>query len=191
MNKQLTVMQRLEVLEGGFNRFDDALETLVKQFKGSVDELSELVISMAKVIGETVPDFDNKVSAMVKERRLAREQAKADQEKKQLEHQIANNKMKSVDLSTPNSLVIGRLFDKEGNVQGVGRLQVSMANLNAALQTALVGKSVGYIHELDGMNKFEFLEIYEPVFEQPSQPEPEQVTATVPQPETTPVVVSV
>lgn len=162
MGKTLTVLERLEAVEQTSNAVRGDLDTLFEQFRGSMQQEMEIVQSVIEVLKTADPEFTNKVQAVIDTNKKAREQARADQEKKQLDQLVEAGVYKASDTITENSVLVGRVFDPEGNVRGVGRVQLNFSNLDKAVQPAFLGQSVGYAYEAPTKEKLEVLEIYDP-----------------------------
>ncbi len=166
MTKTLTVLERLELVEKNTSRVQEGLDGLFTQFRGSLQSQMEIVEAVIETCKAADPEFINKVQAQIEAKRAERVAAREEQERKQLEAMVTAGVLKTSDVVTAESVVVGRVFDKDGAV-AQARLQRELGSFSAEIQTALVNQGVGFVYEAPTTEKFEVLEVYEIVKEAP------------------------
>ena len=174
MAPQLTVMQRIENLEKVNAELDQKLNSTFDKLRGQVGYVMEVVDALSTVLKQGVvgtADFDATVEKALLARREERKQERLAAENKQMANLVEMGVVSPSNSITPNSLLVGRSFDKNGEVQGIGREQFEFVNLHPQVKEQFLGKEVGFVFEANG-NKMEVLEIYEikPQNEEKSMP---------------------
>ncbi len=163
MAPALTVMQRIERLEQNNTELNEKLATTFDRTRGQLGYVMEVVEAFTSVVA-TDPEFatnlESKIEANLLAKREVRKQERRDQENKQLASMVEMGVVKPSETITTNSLIVGRSFDAQGEVQGIGREQFEYGNLHPSAKESFLGKEVGFIYEVNG-NKMEVLEIYE------------------------------
>ena len=159
MEKTLTVLQRVENHDKLLKVLQDNADNVLSSFRSSMTTAMETVEGIVLAMGE---GFEVKVQEAITKKKQERAVERAAKEKEQVEQLVSQGVLKPIDTITDKSFIVGRVFDKDGNVVGAGRNQVEIANLQPAeLQAKFVGQSVGFVYETDNHEKFEVLEAYE------------------------------
>lgn len=158
-----TVLERLQATEANVQRLQESVDGLFVNLRNSLQaqmEVMEAIIEVAKV---SDPEVESKMQKVIETKRLEREVAKAEQEKKQVEQLVEAGILKQAELVSPDSVVVGRIFNKNGEVTGAGRVQSEYGRYTEACQKAILGQGVGFVYETEQAEKFEILEIYDVV----------------------------
>jgi hypothetical protein len=170
------VLERMAEVEAAVENFTQVFDSTFLQTRDHIALIMQTLEGIIGVAKKTTPTFDVEVDEFMKTKRQERLQKKADSEKAQLDVMLKNGDVKVSEVVGENSLLVGRLFDPSGNLNGAGREQALFASFSPDAQTALLGKGVGFTFESSNKHKFELLEIYDAVPKTP-QPAP-AVTAT-------------
>ena len=156
-NKPLTVLQRLDNHEKSLHAVQQNVDNAFSTLRSSVQSAMELL----EAVVHTIEGGPAKVEEVLKSKRMERAVEKAEQEKKQIETLVAQGVLKISEAITSMSLLVGRIFDKDGNVTGAGRNQVEFSALNPEIKEKFLGQGPGFVFTTDAGEKFEVLEVYE------------------------------
>jgi hypothetical protein len=178
-DKTKTVLGRLDNLEKATGELDKTVTSVFTQFNNQLRSQLELLEGVVEALREVDPDLDKKVSKKIDEKRQARLAERAEQEKTQLENLVTAGVLQATDIATASTVMVGRIFQPDGNVFGAGRTQIEFDRLNPETQAALQGQTVGFVHESEDKSKFEILEIYA-IVSQGAQPPASTVVADPP-----------
>ncbi len=173
-NKTLTVLQRVDNHDRALGTLQQNMDEMFGSFRGSLHSAMELIEA---VVG-CIEGGPAKIEAVIKENRQKRLVEKAEQEKTQVEHLVKTNVLSATDKITPTSLIVGRIFDKDGNVTGAGRNQVEYASLNLDVRENFLGQEVGFVFTTEAGEKFEVLEVYAITLPSPDAATPAPLAAT-------------
>lgn len=185
--KNVPMVNRVDDLESRQDNSDKTLNTLFDKFAGFAENTNDSLSALIAVFKDADVEFENKFMAKLNGIRLDKLKAKVEQEKKQIEHAVESGVLRASDAIGPNSLVIGRLWNKEGVVQEPGRVQISATDgfTSDEIKAKFVGQSAGYIYEAPTGEKLEVMEVYDLV------PESDRPKPQVPQMEPMPPVAEV
>lgn len=167
-NKRVpTVLERLERAEQALQALGQVIDGNNQQHQKAITSIVEVMTAIIKCSG---PEFDGKVQSTIIEARKKRAQDESDKAKAALEDMVAKGLLVSAETLSEGSVVVGREFDKEGNLLGTGRSQVEFSQFVPDAKTELLGKGPGFVYNgSDG--SFEVLEVYNfapPASETPS-----------------------
>src|SRR5277367_3300082 len=163
-NTPKPILERLDNLDRAMENVYGALDTTVTQTRDHIGLIMQTLEAMMIVVkADLLKDFDAKVDVAMKQKKEERLNKKADNEKQQLEFLVTNNEIKAVDVISPNSVIVGRMFDPNGAVAGVGREQATFTGFAPEAQAELLGKGVGFVYESKSKHRYEVLEVYDPV----------------------------
>lgn len=171
------VLERMSEVEGTVENLSQVFDSTFLQTRDHIALIMQTLEAIMGVQKKTNPTFDTEVDEFMKNKRQERLQKKAESEKAQLDALLKNGDVKVANVVSKNSLLVGRLFDPSGNLNGAGREQAIFGSFSPDAQTALLGQGVGFTFESGNKHKFELLEIYEPVPKAP-QPAPPVATTT-------------
>lgn len=205
MDKPLTVLQRVERLERFANEIDTKVDSILTSVRNSLTTAMEVVDAMVTTLSSemdavytelnkqnsvfpTKCGLEVKLETVVKEKRQKVLTVNAEKEKEQLDQMVKLGVLKMVDVVGPSSLMVCRLFDKEGNLVGAGRNQIDFMHLTDEAKPKMIDQGVGFVLEMGG-EKLEVIEIYEtvPQSETKTTAVTEAPTVTEPVAETTTV----
>lgn len=187
--KQLPVLQRLSNLEGSLDQTGRAMDTMFQQLRNSLGSTADVFDSFVTLLSKEFPekDLETKLRAAVVEKEKTRALEKSEQQKANLASLVTAGVLKPVDVVTEHSVLVARIFDKDGAVTGTGRLQLEFSQLLEPLKPRFLGQGVGFMYETDNQEKFEVLEIYDVVPEDQRTLKAVPDTAPVTAPTTTEV----
>lgn len=158
-----TIKNKLSKNKGALERIED-LEKIIPNIASSVNQgftemdqqlsgLTELVQAILTKVGP------EEVQAIVRESRLAQRRAEVAQATEQIAKAVADGKLLVVDTIQDGDLVVGVETDVDGNVLGVGRVQLPTDKIRPELLEKLLGQPVGTRLDTPG-GVFEVQEIY-------------------------------
>ncbi len=174
-----TILERMDNLDTQVDLLSKRYDELWSTFQQSNIALAESISGIIKASGE---GFREKVDRIVEEDRLKRAQAQAAQRKAQLDQLLAAKIYIPTDTIKADSLVIGRVFDKDGNVVGAGYEHFRLELLKEEIRSKMMEQTVGFIYEAPDGQKLEILEIYDlnPNRPPPTPQEPNSEPAVTP-----------
>lgn len=184
--KQLPVLQRLSNVESSLDQTGRAMDAMFQQLRNSLGSTADVFDSFVTLLSKEFPekDLETKLRAAVVEKEKARALEKSEQQKANLASLVTAGVLKPVDTVTEHSVLVARIFDKDGTVTGTGRLQLEFSQLLEPLKPQFLGQGVGFMFETDNKEKFEILEVYDVVPEDQrtlkAVPDSAPATATVP-----------
>lgn len=158
----MTVLQRIEQLEKSNRDLNDKLASTFDRTRNQVAYVMEVVEAVTEVVNKEGPieKFDTKVEASMTAKREVRKAERVAQENKQLADMVEMGVIKPANNITESSLIVGRSFDAQGEIQGIGREQFEFGNLHPEVKPKFLGQEVGFVFEANG-SKMEVIEIYE------------------------------
>lgn len=129
-----------------------------KKYERSVATVLEIVSAIIKTSGE---GFDKKVETTINEARQAAAVERAAEEKKMLESLVEKGLfVKAETVAESGTVLVGKEIDKNGNLLGGGRVQVTVEQLSEDHRAKLLGKGVGFVLDT-GDSNFEITELYQ------------------------------
>lgn len=159
----IPLLQRVEKLEKRIEQMTEGVNELANRLTSSVTSALEVLDATIAVVNDLNPGTP--LSTLIEEKITARRHekavARAEQEKKQITQLLESGHLKAIDKISKDSLIVGRVFNTEGKVMGVGREQIEFNQLVPELQSMLLGQEVGFMAGQEGKDKLEILEIYE------------------------------
>ncbi len=152
--QQRSLSERLTSMEQGVMRLTIGVHQWFQENGPKISSLEEQVSALVELSG---PD---EVTRVINERRIERARAQAEVEKKSLEEGVADGYVLPAEKVEEKSLIVGRYFDKEGQVTEPGRAQLVIPGVQPQFKEKLLGASPGIMLDLPDGGKFELLEIY-------------------------------
>jgi hypothetical protein len=126
------------------------------------------------VIAASGEGFELKVQAAIAKAEQDRNDRQIERDKGLINELVRQGVIEAAEKVGPESIIVGREFDANGNLLGVGRAQVRFDQFAEAVREKVLGQSVGFVIEVD-TGKFEVIEIYNQVPPKPpvvEEPEP-------------------
>lgn len=165
MDRSKTTSERLDELNSKVEALIQDRGRLVVGIQSALDKISNLNGKTAEVVDALVhalgDEFRPKLDSSIRFKRDERAAKLAAHQKAELEELLKANKIKPVNLISHQSLLVGRMFDKDGNVVHPGRSQLEFQDLHDNLQPEYLGKPVGSVLPAADGYSFELLEVYE------------------------------
>ena len=128
-----------------------------KEVEGVKAGLAQLVEFLQALV--LVTDTETKVQEQVKTSRHKREVERAERDSKMIASLVDSGLLEVAEVVGPKSILVGREFNKEGELLGGGRAQVPFNDFNVDMQAKILGQGVGFVLDApDG--RFELVEIY-------------------------------
>ena len=167
-----SALERIGELEGvlpqiiaGFNQALMQLEQRLGEFGEAIDALVELA------------GGKDLVDSVIQSHRVARATAN-------LNAALARGDLVKVEAVSEKSVIVGREFDKDGNLVPPGRVQLSFRGFKPEFREKLLGKGVGFVFDIGAelaettgtpagetvTGKFEVSEVYDRVEKAPENP---------------------
>lgn len=170
-----SALERIDSLEQELPRIVMAVnEALVGQNEKS-GQLANIVEAVVELFGAATVD------AKIKEISDRKTMANLEAAKAKLTEAIQKGDVVKADAISDKSLVVGKEYDKDGNVLFPGRAQLQFGAIKQEFQDKLLGNGVGFTLETGNGGKFEVTEVYD-VVEKPAPTEvtevPEAATTT-------------
>ncbi len=157
MSKVPTILERINALESTLTQVQRSTDGNLNQFRSALSNVVEVVSALVEVSGGK--DLDDKVQAKLQERQDAKAAAEAQKAKDVLKQLVDAGTLAVADTITEESIIIGREFDKEGNVVAPGYVQVQFSQFVEDAKKALLGQGPGFVYETNG-TKFEVTDVY-------------------------------
>lgn len=172
--KTRTALDRIEVIETTINELVTGVNGVVQQLNGKLLDVAEKLEALADIVGK------DKFEEVLQANALAKAKGQAEAAKKTLEQHVEAGDLAVSATISENSVVVGREFDKDGNLLEPGRIQLTFGGIKKEFQDQLLGQAVGFTVATPVGGKFEVLEIYDFVLkEEPTTaPSAEVVDAT-------------
>jgi hypothetical protein len=143
----------------------DSLEQDMMNLAGGINEAmiqaNNRMTGLAKIIEAVVELFGAEtVDAKIKEVEKRNQDAALDAAKKALEDGVSKGDLQKTDVVGDRTLIVGREFDKEGNLIPPGRVQLMFAGVRPEFQEKIKGQSAGFSVETPSGGKFEIMDLY-------------------------------
>lgn len=174
-----TILERLSANEQTVQGIANYTQQELASFKQALQNVVEVINGVIKASG---PEFEAKVQAAITEDQNKRALEAVEREKAVLAQLIESGTHRVAEVVTEDSIVVGREFNKEGALLGVGRVQVRASQFTPEAKEQVLGKGVGFMIEVASTGgRFEVAEIYEevPASEQKPKVSEEVVDAVV------------
>ncbi|NBT57360.1 hypothetical protein EBT16_01105 [bacterium] len=153
--KTRTALDKIDVIEDTINELVTGMNNVIQQLNGRLADVSEKLDALATLVGP------EKFQEVLKANALAKTKAQADAAKKALEQHVASGDLVAATTVGTESLVVGREFDKDGNLLEPGRIQLTFSGIKKEFQDQLLGQTAGFTVTTPVGGKFEVLEIYD------------------------------
>lgn len=170
-----SALERIEALEQEFPRIIGGVNNGFMNVEGRLNETTEIMNAMAELIGQ------DSVAAKVAENRTKRAEATAAAQTEGLAKALADGKVAKVETISEKTIIIAKAFDKDGNLEVPGRIQMDFGQVKPEFREQFLGKSVGAILDTPVGGKLEVTELYEVV-----APPPPAANTDAPAAETAP-----
>ncbi len=151
--KILSAIERVEMLENTLPTVVAEVNKALTNIDKSLARFQVILDALVEVVGP------QQVQAAVDIANAKKEAERAEAAKQALEIAVKEGRLKAVTEVAPNTILVGKEVDKEGNQVG-SRVQLSFKSIKPEFRDTLLGKSAGAVIDLpDG--KFEVQEVYE------------------------------
>lgn len=153
--KTRSALDRIDAVESTINELVSSLNNVIQQLNARLADTTEKLEALTEVAG---PD---KVKEALRSIAVAKAEKQAASAKQALEEALMNGQLVAAQVIGENSLVVGREFDKDGNVIPPGRIQLTFGGIKSEFQDKLRGQGFGFTVETPIGGKFEVLEVYD------------------------------
>ena len=175
-----TISQRVAQLESQTPQVIGELQSVANRGNALaevLDTVLDLVIAKGLLTKEDL-------EGAIKEKRLAKIQAKADAEAQQVAQLVANGALEVVEsVTTPDTLVVWAEYLADGTKVPPGAARAYVRGLKPEIGALLQGKAIGDLIDVAEGRKLEILELYRPAA--PKPPEPKSTANNLETPEAT------
>lgn len=153
--KTRSALDRIDAVESTINELVSSLNGVIQQLNARLADMSEKLQAVTDVVG--VENVTKALDALA--------QAKAEKQlasaKEALNDALTKGHLVPAATIGENSLVVGREFDKDGNLIPPGRIQLTFSGIKAEFQEKLKGQGFGFTVDTPTGGKFEVLEVYD------------------------------
>lgn len=157
-----SAIERIDALEQELPRLVMGVNEALSNHAQRTAELASIVEAVVELFGSEVVD------AKIKEISDRKVLANLDAAEKNLEKAKGAGEAVKADAIDSKSLIVGREFDKDGNVVFPGKAQLTYEAIKPEFQKKLLGQSAGFQVETPNGGKFEVLEVYK-IIEKPAE----------------------
>jgi hypothetical protein len=152
-----SALERIDQLEQDIPQIVMGVNQAIVSQRTGLGELAAVVEAVTEILGASTVD------AKIKEINERKVNAKLDAAKKALEEGLANGEIVKADAVSDKSLIVGKEYDKDGNVLAPGRAQITFDGIMPEFQDKLLGQGAGFQVETKNGGKFEVVEVYDVV----------------------------
>lgn len=153
--KTRTALDRIEVIETTINELVTGMNNVIQQLNGKLMDAGEKLEALATLVGKE--KFEEVLAANA----VAKAKGQAEAAKKTLEQHVEAGDLEVAATISEQSVVVGREFDKDGNLLEPGRIQLTFGGIKKEFQDQLLGQAVGFTVTTPVGGKFEVVEIYD------------------------------
>jgi hypothetical protein len=178
---QLTIIDRIKLLEEKQTGLDQSLDLTLEQVKDTSSTTLTVVDAVVSVLQDLnlAEDFAMLVQKKIQQKRQERIDGQLAQEKTQRDAMVNSGVIKVTDTVTENSVLVVNVKTPEGQTIGLPLRAVEFSQFKADSGPRLLGQKVGFILESDSKETVEIVEIFDIVQSQPIQQE--EVVITTPE----------
>jgi hypothetical protein len=163
--RTLTPLERQQQTEARLGRYEQALQALDEAFqrtsaqqRGAFQNIVEVLNAVIRLQGE---GFEQRVEDEVVAARTRRAQEQLNKAKSVLQQLIDDKVLVAAETITPDSIIVGKELDAQGNLVGLGEAQAEFSQFTEDARAAFLGQGVGTKYTgPDG--QFEVTAIYKP-----------------------------
>lgn len=167
--KTRSALDRIDAVESTINELVSSLNNVIQQLNARLSDTAEKLQALTDVVGP------EKVSEAMRALVLAKAEKQAAAAKEALDDAIGKGQLVAATVIGENSLVVGREFDKDGNLIPPGRIQLTFGGIKSEFQEQLRGQGFGFTVETPVGGKFEVLEVYDFVTDTKAEAAPSEV----------------
>lgn len=153
--KTRSALDRIDAVESTINELVSSLNNVIQQINSRLSDTTEKLQALTDVVGV------DKVNDAMRTLALAKAEKQAAAAKEALDDALAKGQLVAGSVIGENSLVVGREFDRDGNVIPPGRIQLTFGGIKSEFQEQLRGQGFGFTVETPLGGKFEVLEVYD------------------------------
>jgi hypothetical protein len=150
-----SALERIDQLEQDLPKIVMGVNEAVMGQRRGLGELASVVEALTEILGAGTVD------AKIKEINERKVQAQLDKAKAALDEGLAKGDLVKADAVSDKSLIVGREYDKDGNVLPPGRAQITFDGIMPEFQDKLLGQGPGFTVETKNGGKFEVVEVYD------------------------------
>jgi hypothetical protein len=166
-----SALERIETLETEVPRIVAGVNNGFVNVEQRLNENTEIMNAIAELVGQ------DSVAAKVAENRLKRAEAAAQMQADGLAKALVDGHVTMVTTIGEKTIIVGKSFDKDGNIEPPGRVQMDYGKVKPEFKEQFLGKPVGTIIDTPTGGKLEVTELYEIV---PPAPPAENTDAPAP-----------
>ena len=155
VKKPVLIMDRVKELEELTNGLAGYTQKEVEALKAGVAQMVEFLQALVQVTGQ-----ETAVQAQIKANRLKRDTERAERDQKMIASLVEAGVLVATESVTEKSILVGREFNKEGELLGGGRAQVPFSQFGEDMKSKVLGQGIGFVLEAPE-GRFEVVEIYE------------------------------
>jgi hypothetical protein len=156
--KPLTLLERTERLEKTLQMVYSEFQESTQKYQNALSGIIEVIDAIIALQGNA---FELRVQEEVTAQRTKRSEKKLEAAKNVLQSLVDSGAFVVAEVISKDSIIVGRELDKEGNVLGLGRVQVQLSQFSEEGQAFLLGKGIGAKYEGE-KGFFEVTAVYDP-----------------------------
>lgn len=168
-NRVKSALERIESIEGDLPKLVAGVNNGFANLEQRLNEFTEILNAISQLVGEKT------VGDQVTSNRIARAEAMAQAQKEGLEKALAEGKVTVAEAAGEKTVIVGKEFDKDGNLIPPGRIQMEFRQIVPSFKEKFTGIKVGGTVETPNGGKIEVVELYDI-----ADPPPEAANADAP-----------